>query len=191
MTRVKQLLSGATLASQLLFCSCVHVRSDERLASDLYRSLCDVLYREEELTPGDAIIVFPETRPIYSMVSLRLLYSTEAPSLDAYWEDDELDEDHRRRFEPTELPAPRGTSSCRLVKAQGTYQDYAMSNDLLLELSNVVANPYGVQGGEPYGRFARFSLGGRTGAGWYWVAMRPLNGEWAVTRVAPLDISDG
>jgi hypothetical protein len=104
---------------------------------------------------------------------------------------EKLDADYRASFSPLSIELPDYRLPCSLQLVKGRLQDHYGSSRLLLELSNPIRNPYSTGDDEDFGVFARLSVGGRTGAGWYWAALSESATGWEVRRIVPLEISDG
>lgn len=155
----------------------------------IFPDLCETLISEEALQRGQEVVVLSQTRPIFRMFGLHLLHSGYdlAPEIAAL--DDRLDEDRRRDFLAERIDASSLGGKCRWSLGGDQFSDYYETNHLLLELSGVVEDPYAED--RSFGAFARFSYGGRNGAGWYWIALIGQDSGWQVQEVVRLDISDG
>ena len=174
---------GCTLSRQA-----AHPPSD--LPAGVYDTICGVRAAQGQGT-SYPILVLRETRPIFEMVAVQFSYLGNSLTPEDTLPAEKLNDAYRRDFKPRAVPPPQSREDCPWETAAGSYAELYHSRELLLELSNPVENPFSDE--EPFGAFGRLSYGGRSGAQWYWVALRPLrpNGHWEIVRVIALDISDG
>lgn len=188
---MKNLLVRFLIVCMLILGGCTSGRhiKPETFPGVIFPDLCETLIGEEALQRGQEVVVLSETRPIFRMFGLHLLHSGYdlAPEIAAL--DDRLDEDKRRGFQAERIDASSLGGKCRWSLGGGQYSDYYGTDYLLLELSGIVEDPYAED--RSFGTFARFSYGGRDGAGWYWIALIDRDSGWQVEKVARLDISDG
>jgi hypothetical protein len=197
---VKEPLAPFLLATIVSLASYVACRSAQETASHgripqtLFKPLCDILMIEESLAAEQTVHVLPRTRPIFRMIAVKFAYTSDEEGVtpDHVTAADALDKAYKDQFRAMEIGLPSiNVTRCQLLRTEKSFGDYYLSDELLLELSSPVENPYSEDGKEPYGLFARLSLGGRSGGGWYWVALKQGDEGWEVLRVIPLAIFDG
>lgn len=129
--------------------------------------------------------VLAKTQPIYQTFALRVLRGAGALTPIEADEDDARDRELRRTFKPTAVPLPADHGRCRW--RLNVQSDAAIPGQLVLELSNVVEDPFNAGS---FGLFARHSLGGFAAA-WYWIGLENRSDHWEVVGVYELEISDG
>lgn len=142
------------------------------IPAGVLEGLCTrVLVFEEDLGWRPRVAVFEHTRPVISMLALRLAYSSEAPELDEVVELVELSEEMFAEFTPSVVARPRARGRCAWVPI--TQLEEARRRRLfVLEVSNPLRNPIRVgDEGTGLGVFVRFSYGGLEGASWYWAEL--------------------
>lgn len=157
----------------------------ERLPRSVFPALCEVFRADPDYDPTTITIVLAQTEPIYQTFALRVLRGAGALTPIEADQDDARDRELGRVFEPTavRLPAERGNCSWQL----SAQLDDAIAGRLVLELSNVVPDPFS---DGTFGLFARHSLGG-SAAAWYWIELENRAAHREVAGVYELEISDG
>lgn len=155
----------------------------------VFSALCEVFATEEGFDATVPTTVLRWTRPIYQTFALRVLHGAGALTPAEAQVDDAHDAALRQRFKPSRVALP-STNVCLWTAATRSDQSYFGGNDLVLELSDPVDNPFSTGPADRRGLFARSSLGGSAGATWYWVTLEPEGGEWSVSGVHLLELSD-
>lgn len=176
----------------IVVAACQHVQPARApsVSEGIFGSLCEVLVQEQELGLDQEVLVLADTRPVFHMVALH--FHSSGPSLlPSEIEPDLEREDYlRASFQPQRSPRPPRTAACHWKVTQADLQDLLFTNKLILELSNVLEDPHAPGEIPSWGRFARFSLGGRPGASWLWIPLHAVDGQWIAGEAVLLDVSD-
>lgn len=156
----------------------------------LYDNVCTALVQEQGLASDQEVLVLESTGAIYHMIALQSYYSGGSLRPSEIGPDIKRQRQLEASFRSQKSPRPPKTSGCNWRYVDSTYEELRFSNELLLDLSNPIDNPY-VGGESPArGRFARFSLGGRPGASWLWISLHERDGQWVAGDAVLLDVSD-
>lgn len=175
--------------------SCPSARPEDQPANRvppavIFPVLCEEFFEETDPTTT-SIVVLSETRPIFETFALRVLHGAGELTPAEAEQDDERDERLKDSFQPNRVRVPKSAQECNWLSPKRPDSEYFGTDQLMLELSNVVEDPFAPSGGSRFGVFARLSIGGRFGAGWYWVALNGVPGSWETAAAARLPINDG
>lgn len=162
----------------------------ERIPSGLFDALCESFVQAGH-EPSATTLVLSETRPIFQTFALRILRNAGKMTPAEAEQDDARDRTLEERFRPTKIEVPGRDTGCAWDLADRPNAEYFGADRLMLELSNVVEDPFATRDEPRFGVFARLSIGGASGASWYWIDLKPRGESWQVTSVAELAISDG
>ena len=152
----------------------------------VFPALCNTFMDQESIEPGEPIAVVNTTRPVYSMLGLHFAYTDDEITPSEGEIDLKREESYRSSFEPERIDVPP-TGKCQWYEVE-SLKSSDISEALVLELSEILLNPYAQRAQQ--GLFARFSYGGGTGAGWYWVALEQRQSGWRLIEVVFLDVYD-
>jgi hypothetical protein len=178
-------LIAVLVVPAILLASCSAGLRPPRLTppGEIYTDLCNKIIAAEGGALGDLpVIVLARTRPIYFTALLRARpdvknFETEQDFVDARdlaaKMDKELDTHLASAFSSLPVPFPTDHQICNWTRPSRADDDYFGSDELILELSNVFEYPFAEVGKPRFGLFARFSLGGRAGASWFWISLQP------------------
>lgn len=166
-------------------------RSTPGVPREIFPALCAVFLEEEGYDSSTATIVLSETRPIFRTFALRVLHDAGAMTPAEAEQDDARDEELEAQFRAMRVEVPAQGGSCRWLLAERTDEEYFGTDELMLELSNVVEDPFASAADSRLGVFVRLSIGGASGASWYWVPLKRAGDSWRVAAVSKLEISDG
>jgi hypothetical protein len=151
--------------------------------------LCEAF--EAEGDDAMSFYVINRTRSVYQTFALRVHHRAGALTPTEADQDNERDRALGASFEVREVRLPRDelTRECRwrLISQPAAVPEHS----LILELSNVVRNPFAEPHTAGFGIFARLSLAGSLGASWYWVPLLRAGREWEALPAVALEISDG
>ena len=195
MTKLLRHLLLLCSAAALLASGCSAIAVDRpsavRVPGVVFPALCAAFIEQEAFDPSTTTVVLNETRAVYETFALRVLH--EAGDLTPAESELDLahDETLKAHFVPTRIEIPDSAGSCKWRLADRPAQDYLGAKALVLELSNIVEDPFAPGGTPSQGLFARLSIGCSAGASWYWIALKNVDSSWRVLRVVHLDISDG
>lgn len=166
----------------LFFSSCTSLNQPDDIHAAVLKALCTHVQRS---APDRAleIVINSTTVPLLNELSaeaLRFRSGTEATNTP---ETTALLTKYEKEQVPRRLTSPTGPT-CRFAgTARPVHRD-----DLLLQVSNVLVNPYLPM---EQGVLGRLSLGGDSGATWFWVVVRRQENEEIVSDVVELSIDDG
>lgn len=160
-------------------------------SSVVFPALCTAFFRDEEFDSSTTTTVVSETRPLFRMFALRSLHGAGEMTPAEAELDDARDEALEARFRSIRIGVPAQDGSCRWLLADRPTEEYYGSDELLLEVSEIVEDPFAKAESAPVGLFVRLSIGGASGASWYWVGLKLADDAWKVTSVSRLPISDG
>lgn len=160
------------------------------LPDSVFSSLCTAFVQEEGYDSSTSTLVLRKTRPIFNTFALRLLHGEGKLTPVEAEIDDERDILLRARFVPAPVHLPQKTGQCSWAHPTGTDEEALASSQLLLELSNIVEDPFARSSESTHGIFARLSLGYQSGS-WYWIALDRHGDTWNVSKVSGLEVSDG
>ncbi len=176
----------------LLITSCATTgersRSPDRLAGIMLESICAALNAEDGMTSHRNITVPHETVPLYEIAALHVLSSPRALTIDEFNYDDELSENLRETFEPVPIVPPEAPSECSW-NITDSIRRARIRNNLVLELSSPVRNPYAASPSRNLGVFARVTVG-ILGGSWYWIVLEKKDDRWNAVEIIRLDISE-
>lgn len=161
------------------------------LPASIFPSLCDAFIQNEGYDSSTSTLVLRKTRPIFNTFALRLLHEVGDMTPAEAEGDDQRDALLRARFVPRPVPLPERTGACHWSSPTGSDDEALGSDQLLLELSNIVEDPFLGDRERSYGIFARLALGFQSGGSWYWIALERSGSTWNVSKVSGLQISDG
>jgi len=169
----------------------VEERSPVGVPSAVFQALCTAFVEAEEFDSSTTTVVLNETRAVFETFALRVLH--EAGELTPAESEQDLarDQDLKASFLSARVDLPEAGGPCRWRLADRPAQEYFGTRALILELSNVLEDPFAPVDGPRHGLFARLSIGGASGASWYWVALKKVGTLWEVAAVSHLEISDG
>ena len=154
--------------------------------------LCKTLLVEEigfrSTTP---VVVYEQTRPVFDLFALRVLrgkgpLTPETSEID-YARDQEL----AKNFSPVSVKIPESPRKCTWALPAHPPDQYAGSEQLVLELSNIIEDPFTSEEHSKFGLFAKFSFGEHQGASWYWISLQGNLGSWKSASAYLLPVSDG
>jgi hypothetical protein len=185
----KCLFSICLLASLLATYGCASELSGSysgQVPSEMFPSICEKLRAEEGFDAAGPIVVLRATRPIYHTLALRVLHGAGPLTPVEADQDNVRDNRLRASFRKVPVDVPKGSDFCHWVGA-----DKAGRDDLLVEFSGIVEDPFVKGPRRRFGVFVRNSLGGASGAIWYWVSLERVGTRWLVSGVSTLDIADG
>ncbi|MCG8462293.1 MAG: hypothetical protein MI919_38910 [Holophagales bacterium] len=161
------------------------------IPKEVFPVLCEAFFALEGYDPSTVTTFVTKTRPIFRTFALRVLheYGDLTPS---EADQDELTDQHlRATFRESPIITPARTGECQWNGVDPGHLASVPRDELLLEMSNIIEDPF-VDASEPhFGIFVRLSLGGQLGASWYWVLLEKRAGAWKVLEVSRLPISDG
>lgn len=187
------LLSWLAIPALAQGCSAATVEAPSSVGAPgvVFPALCTAFVEKEDFDSSTTTVVLNETRAVFETFALRVLH--EAGELTPAESEQDLarDEALKARFLPARVELPEGNGPCRWRLADRPATEYFGTKALLLELSNVVEDPFAPVDSPRYGLFARLSIGGASGASWYWVALKQVGASWDVVTVSHLEISDG
>ena len=164
--------------------------SPKEEAGDSFTTICRLLVTGEDVHPGDRIVVLDHTRPVLALPALQMVYSTPDLTPSDVEPAFRLEESLRSSFVPTPVRLPEALR-CNFRLSSREFEEIRTSNEFLVELSNIIANPFDAQDPGAHGRFLRFSLAGGPGASWYWLPLTRKGEEWVSGEPVRLPISDG
>lgn len=186
----------ALLVTTLVSCHPLALPVDHSrpLPTLIFPSLCQAFIQDEGYDSSTSTLVLRETRPIFNTFALRLLYGVGNMTPSEVESDDKRDTLLRDQFAPRTVLLPQTTGQCHWSYPTGTDEEAFGSTQLILELSNIVEDPFTDPRTSPYGQygiFARLSLGYQSGGSWYWISLDRSGNTWRVSKVSRLDVSDG
>lgn len=156
----------------------------------VFPALCATFIAEEGFDDSTVAYVVQETRPVFETFALRVLREAGAlPPAEAE-QDDALDAALKANFNPSPVALPPEGGPCRWRATDRPTSEYLGSDFLVLELSGILEDPFAPVEGPYYGLFAKLSIGGASGASWYWVALARAGSSWEVVAVSRLDINE-
>lgn len=159
--------------------------------NEVFPALCERFIDSEDLDPSIRIVVLAETRPIFATFALRTMHDAGELTPAEALQDDARDEELAEDFRPAPVAPPAPDRRCSWSYEHRPATDYAGTNEVVLELSNPIDDPFSESSQAQSGVFARLSSGLVSGASWYWVGLRRTGETWEVDSVSPLEISDG
>lgn len=165
--------------------------SGELMPGVIFGALCEAFLDEAEFDTSTSVVVLGKTRPIYETFALRTLHEVGAMTPAEGERDEARDEALLALFRESDVEIPANGGRCRWRTANQPFSYYVGRRILVLEMSNVVEDPFARGTESRFGVFVRRSLGGASGASWYWVSLERAGGSWRTTRVDALEISDG
>lgn len=164
--------------------------ASRELPPALFPALCAFFIENEDFDPSTVTTVVDETRPIYETFALRVLHGTGPLTPAESKEDSTRDEALRSRFSASQVELPKDSGSCQWRLSTPTIAARSDTNTLLLQLSNVVEDPFAQTGDFRHGVFARLALQGNPGS-WFWIPLQKTGNAWEIGAISRLDISDG
>lgn len=172
---------------------CTAIIEEERLYSSFVeedgfeRSL---FVEEDGAAFSMTTVVLNETRAVFNTFALRVLHK--AGELTPAESEQDLARDLalEAHFLPARIELPEEGGPCRWRLADRPAREYFGTEVRLLELSNVVEDPFAPVGSPRYGLFARESIAGLWAASWYWVALKQVGELWDVATVSRLEIDE-
>ncbi len=187
MLSLRKLTALATLL--VVCCSTTHVITEKpvELRDDVLEDVCTWLITEEGFENGQKITIPRLTVGLIDIFALHILSAGETLTPEDAFADDELSAKLRETLAPVPVVPSKVRSSCswRLEKNIKSARE---RNELVLELSSPLRNPYADASAYELGVFARLSVG-TLGGTWYWIVLEAVDGEWKVRDIIPLDIS--
>ncbi|MEM7051980.1 MAG: hypothetical protein AAF604_20095 [Acidobacteriota bacterium] len=151
------------------------------------RHLCQEFSGMGDLAP-EVILVNVETRPVFSTLALRYIYSGTPPGLEEGEEDLARDENLAENFSSKDIPNGALPELCEWEWLQREAKSSA-GDKLRLELSGILRNPFSNAAEEELGIFAKVSSG-ELGGAWWWLAMKRSGQGWHLVRSVSLDVSE-
>lgn len=137
----------------------------------------------------DRKITIPfETVPLIEIFALHMLSTTNNLTAEDFFADDKLSQELLRSFTPTPIAPPKVPSNCHWRRTT-SIREAQGRNDLVLELSSPLENPYATDTTRKFGVFARLTSG-VIGGTWYWISIEKKDDEWKAVNVIRLDISE-
>jgi len=156
---------------------------------DLFSILCETLVADEELSSKQEVFVLDETRPVYQLSALHMVFADQGLTPDQVEPDLRRDQELSASFQPQPVSLSANTTRCNWKITSDDMKSLRRLNRLVVEVSNPVQSSFGRESSS-HGRFVRFSVGGRSGAAWYWVPLSNEDDGWFVNRPVKLPVSD-
>lgn len=159
--------------------------------SVIFPALCQAFFDYEDYDSSTPTVVMREARPIYNTFALRVLHEAGAMTPADAEQDRKRDEVLRALMRETRVEVPESGGPCRWLRAERPGEHYYGTDVIVLELSNITENPFATVAESRFGVFARLSIGGASGASWFWVPLQRTGGAWSASQAYELAISDG
>lgn len=137
------------------------------------------------------IVVHEKTRPIFNTFALRVFHGKGPLTPDEADSDHKHDTRLKSTFQPTAVMIPLPPRRCTWALPAHPATQYVGADEIVLELSNVIEDPFAQKACHSRGVFARVSLGERQGASWFWISLEGEPGSWSEATVHLLPIFDG
>ncbi len=174
----------------LAACAIISVpnKPPEILPTSILESFCANLIAEHGPIFDREITVPLETVPLIEIFALHILSALDDLTAEDFFADEKLGQELRKTYEPMPIVPPKGPSECHW-KTTTSIREAQGRHDLVLEISSPLENPYATDPSRSLGVFARLTSG-IIGGTWYWIVIEKRNGEWKVSDVVLLDISE-
>ncbi len=179
----------AAAAFLIICCSTTHVITEKptELSNDVLEGVCAWLL-EEGLESDQRIAIPRRTVGIIEIFALHVLSAGEVLTAEDAFVDHDLSAKLRETLDPIPVVPSKSRSSCSW-RLENNIQRARERNELALELSSPLRNPYATDPAYELGIFARLSVG-TLGGSWYWIVLEAVRGEWRVRDIIRLDISE-
>lgn len=178
------------------FAACAHATSTGKppklVVEHLLPTLCEAFLKAGEGGGNTTIVVLQETRPVFQTFGLRVLRDFKPLDPAAAVTDERRDAELEQAFEPSWFETnPRASIGCRWALTGKPFAALKGTNEVVLELSGIVPDPFysASEGPTNFGLFGRLTLGGRHPS-WFWIDVKTDTRGWLATSASELSISD-